>query len=257
MNSMFKMRSSLFWFKPIVSVPLTIILLFVTVYLLVTNNNDLLKMWYIYSMSVLLFIRICEFIEIKYTHFLLEFCYYINILYLIFLYNNINTDYLYPILHGPLILYSIIFGDTIIPHKLSKTLTFALHTYGAIVSWKLNNPNTNVNIDFNTYFKKVYIIYLSWFLFYMFYLFNYDDTSKNTTIRYMLKLEDIRINISFLTKLNWLIGHLIIVLFCCYIGILSKYYTWFDNSMMIITISVAMYNFYKYYKKNKHLLTSI
>ena len=79
-------------------------------------------------------------------------CYYINIIAIIILTNNWNIHLIYPFLHGPFIFYSLFFKDKFMPTDLSKTTSFALHTFGTIVTnrvyWKSNFALSIQNLNF-------------------------------------------------------------------------------------------------------------
>ena len=128
---------------------------------LLGNNSSLLRLWYSVVMTILLCARSYDFRQKKYHHFLSEFCYYINFITIWYLLKNYDIKKIYPYLHGPLLLFSIVSGDAFIPHDLPRTTTFALHIFGTLITRKIySNSNYVLTMDdltwdaFQFYFVK-------------------------------------------------------------------------------------------------------
>lgn len=243
-------------FENYISIPFTITLLCLTSYIFGYGDLQIIKYWYCFSLGCFLLIRISEFVEIKYYHFLIEMCYYINIISIIIVLFDFDIKIIYPFTHGPLLLYCLIFGNAPIPDRLSRSITFVIHSYSTIVSRKIywaknfvNPPNNNLN-TFIDELKLSIIIYMIWFIFYSIYLIKYDGKS-DTMIKYMFKIEK-NSQPSLKLKLLWLLTHFVTIVLSCSFGIVAKYNYWFNNFIILIMIVSGIYNVFKYYHY-KHL----
>jgi hypothetical protein len=206
----------------------TLSILVSTGWILGNNNEKVIKYWYCVIMSLLLIIRIPDFRNKKYHHFFSEMCYFVNLLTIYFLLFNFDIKPIYPYLHGPLLFYAIFSGDAFVPNDLTKTTSFALHSFGTIISRHIYwNGNNTYNLDdFNMYSYFYYIktcmsIYLMWFIPYSFYVLWYKGKSL-TMIKYTLKLK-LDEEVKLFTKISYLIKHLIITLIIINMGIVSLY----------------------------------
>jgi hypothetical protein len=206
-------------------------------------------------MCLLLGLRISEFIEIKYHHFLIEMCYYINFITMVVVLMGWDVKIIYSFTHGPLLFYCILFGDAPIPDNLTRTLTFAIHCYSALVTRKIYWTETN-DLDqiltwdnFYSEFVLSLKIYMCWFILYSLYLIKYNGKSDNM-IRYIFKIDKQTIP-RIQTKLLYLLTHFCAIVTTCSFGILFRYNYWVNNfvvGLMILSSLVQISRFY--YKKN-------
>jgi len=238
-------------FQNYVSVPFVVTLLCITSWVFGYGNLDLIRYWYGFSLTCLLGIRACEFIEIKYYHFLTEMCYYINVISIFVVLFDYDVRIIYPFTHGPLLLYCIMFGDAPIPDRLTRVLTYVIHSYSALVSrkiyWTKNYDNPPIN-NFNSFMGELKMstkIYLIWFITYSIYLIWYNGES-DTMIKYIFKFEkntkpDLKL------KLLWLGIHFIVILLGCCFGIISKYNYWFNLFIILVLFAFSIYNTGKFY----------
>lgn len=249
-----KPRSNKKIFQNYVSIPLVITLLCITSWIFGYGNLDLIRYWYVISLGCLIVIRTIEFVEIKYYHFLTEMCYYINIISIIVVLFDFDIKLIYPFTHGPLLLYCIVFGDAPIPERLTRVLTFVIHSYSALVSRKIywskkNNYLLETN-NSNTFIHELsnsMAIYFVWFIIYSIYLLKYNGKST-TMIKYMFKI-DKNVQPSLKLKLVWLAIHFITILLTCSFGIVTKYNYWFNNFVIIIMLASGIYHTGKFYYK--------
>lgn len=102
-------------FKKYISIPFVIVLMCITSWIFGYGNIDLIRYWYVISLTCLLGIRISEFVEIKYNHFLVEMCYYINLISIVVVLFDFDTTIIYPFTYGPLLFSCIFFHDAPIP----------------------------------------------------------------------------------------------------------------------------------------------
>jgi len=248
-----KPKSNKKMFQNYVSIPLVITLLCITSWIFGFGNLTLIRYWYVISLGCLIGIRAVEFVEIKYYHFLTEMCYYINVISIIVVLFDLDIKLIYPFTHGPLLLYCIIFGDAPIPDRLTRVLTFVIHSYSALVSRKIywsknyylleiNNLDTFINE-----IKQSITIYLIWFIVYSVYLLKYNGRS-NTMIKYMFKI-DKNTQPSLQLKLLWLATHFVTIIITCSFGIITKYNYWLNNFVIIIMLLSGIYHIGKFYYK--------
>ena len=240
-------------FQNYVSIPFVITLLCITSWVFGTGNIQLIRYWYVFSLACLLGIRAIEFVEIKYYHFLTEMCYFINIFSMWVILFDYDIRIICPFTHGPLLLYCIVFGDAPIPDRLTRVLTFTIHSYSALVSrkiyWASNyiNPPIN-NVDtFGNELTEAMKIYLVWFIIYSIYLLKYNGKS-DTMIKYMFKI-DKNTQPSLKLKLLWLLTHFTTIILTCSFGIIAKYNYWFNNFVIIAMLLSGIYNTGKFYYK--------
>lgn len=254
-----KARSNKKIFQNYISIPFVITLLCVTSWVFGTGDIQLIRYWYVFSLTCLLGIRAMEFVEIKYYHFLTEMCYFINLVSMWVILFDFDIKLIYPFTHGPLLLYCIAFGDAPIPDRLTRVLTFTIHSYSALVSrkifWTNNYANPPIN-NLNTFGEELVgaiKIYLVWFIIYSIYLIGYNGKS-DTMIKYMFKI-DKNTQPSLGLKLLWLGSHFIAIVITCSFGIITKYNYWFNIFVIGLMLSSSLYHLGKFYynqlNKNK------
>lgn len=219
----------------------------VTCWLFGLSNSNLLVYWYSSIMPLLLLIRIPDFIRNKTYHYFYEMCYYVNIVTILVLLNKWNIYLIYPFLHGPFICYSLTFKDKFITTDIPKTTSFALHTFGTIVSkrvyWNSNFALDIQKLNINSYFayiKPVMLLYFTWLIPYSIYLFFYKG-NKMTSIKYYAKLKDDE-HPKNITKFNYLLIHLLLVFLTTSLGILLMHHETLDNFMCSMQILSGIYN---------------
>ena len=113
------------------------VFLSITAWLLGNANLNLLKYWYCLLMPILIIMRIPDFIKKKYYHYFFELCYFLNILTIFILLGNADLKITYPFLHGTFICYSLFMKDKFMFDDLSSTTSFALHSFGTIITNKI------------------------------------------------------------------------------------------------------------------------
>lgn len=248
-----KIKSNKKIFKNYYSIPFVITLMCITSWIFGTGNINLIRYWYVISMCILLGLRISEFVEIKYHHFLVEMCYYINILTMIVVFLGLNVELVYPFTHGPLLFYCIIFGDAPIPDRLSRVLTFSIHCYSALVTRKiywLKNYDFELHLTWENFLSEFFmslLIYFVWFILYSVYLLKYNGKSDNM-IKYIFKI-DRQTTPSIWTKLLYLTTHFSAVMITCGLGILFRYNYWLNNFVVFVMIISSVYQTGKFYYK--------
>jgi hypothetical protein len=260
-SNIIKLKSNKKIFQNYFSVPFVITLLCITSWVFGYGDLTLIRYWYTISLGCLIGIRAVEFVEIKYYHFLTEMCYYINVISIIVVLFDLDIKLIYPFTHGPLLLYCIIFGDAPIPDRLTRVLTFVIHSYSALVSrkiyWTKNYYLLEINnlISFETFINEIkqsIAIYLVWFIVYSIYLLKYSGKS-NTMIKYMFNI-DKNTQPSIKLKLLWLATHFVTIILTCSFGIITKYNYWSNNFVIIIMLLSGIYHtgkfYYKQFEKN-------
>ena len=230
----------------------SICILVATGWILGHNNDLLVKYWYVLIMSLLLAIRIPDFKQKKYHHFFSEMCYFVNLLAIYFLLIDYDIKLIYPYLHGPLLLYAIFTGDAFIPHDLSKTTSFALHSFGTIITrhlyWNGNHFLSLNDFTLDSYFHSLKLcvgIYFLWCIPYSFYVFSYRGKSL-TMIKYTLKLKE-NDDVSFTTKISYLFKHMILTILAISIGIVLMHWYELDNLMCGLQLCCGIIQGSSYY----------
>jgi hypothetical protein len=237
------------------------VLCIATSWLLGKNDHYTLKYWFAIIMGCLLLIRIPDFKKKKYHHFFAELCYYVNVLTMIILLTNIDIRYIFPFLHGPLLIYAVFSGDAFIPHSMPRSTSFALHTFGTVVSRRLlwtGDSSMLLNFDdlfagtYWTYLQTSIIIYLGWFIPYTCYVFWYNGTSM-TMLKYAQKL-DIKDQVSTGAKVIYLVKHMILTIIAVSIGIILMHNWILDYIVVAIQIiSGFVQGGYYYYSGGKKM----
>jgi hypothetical protein len=236
----------------------SICVLVATGWILGHDDHLIIKYWYALIMSLLLIIRIPDFKRKKYHHFLSELCYFVNLSAIYFMIMDFDLKPIYPYLHGPLLLYAIMSGDAFIPHDLPKTTSFALHSFGTIVTrhlyhnqdslLTLNELTTGAFIHYLTICVGIYFI---WFLPYSCYVFWYKGKSL-TMIKYTLKLKEDD-SVTFLTKVSYLLRHMILTTISISIGIFLMHTEQMDNFMCVMQLCSGIIQGSYYYANGKKL----
>jgi len=222
------------------------------------NDNSLLKYWYAVIMSLLIILRIPDFKQRKYHHFFSELCYFVNILAIYFLLMNLDLKPIYPYLHGPLLMYAVFSGDAFIPHDLSKTTSFALHSFGTIVTRHLywNGAEIlsldNLTLDSYLHYLKICAgIYFLWFVPYSCYVFWYKGKSL-TMIKYTLKLKEDD-TVTFMIKVSYLFKHMILTMFAISVGVVLMHWHVLDNLMCGMQLCSGIIQGSYYYANGKKI----
>lgn len=253
--------SKKYTFKEYVSYMFLNVLNLVTVWLLGKNDHYTLRYWFAIIMACLLIIRVPDFQKRKYHHFFAEMCYFINFVTMFVLLKNEDIRCVFPFLHGPLLLYAIFSGDAFVPHNLPRSTSFALHTFGTVVSRKIlwsGDPSLLLSLDdlyagsYWIYIKGCAITYLLWFVPYSIYVFWYKGTSM-TMIKYTKKL-NIDNDVSNYEKNIYLLKHAILTFISVSFGIVLMHCRILDNIMVgLQIISGLVQGGYYYYSDGKKL----
>lgn len=212
-------------------------MLITTVWLMGKSNIYLIKCWFAILLSILLTCRIVEYIRSDQYHFLAELCYYINVITIIMVNTDIDIRYIYPFHHGPLLLFCILFRDAFIPHSLPRTISFAIHTFGTIITRKIYwSESSDLWLNEITWESYIYFltrsmaIYMIWFIPYAIYILTYSG-KKITMITYRLRLSNEKIDKN--TRILYLLAHLVGILIALSMGIFLMH-NWILNYIAII-----------------------
>ena len=252
-NATTKLTTNKKLFKNHYSVPFVVSLMCITSWIFGNGDINYIKIWYFISMCLLLGLRISEFVEIKYHHFLVEMCYYINVLTMFIVLLDYDVTIIYPFTHGPLLFYCILFGDAPIPDRLTRTLTFVIHCYSALVTRKIywtKNYGIEHHLTWNKFiseFMTAFSIYMIWFTIYTIYLIKYNGKS-DTMIKYIFKI-DKNIIPSMSTKIIYLLTHFICIMLTCSFGIMFRYNYFINNFVVGLMLLSSAYQTGKYYYK--------
>lgn len=225
-----------------------------------SNDHKLLRNWYMFTMLTLFGTRLYSFYRKNYILYLLEMCYMINLASMFSIFFNVGVEYLYPFLHGPLIAYSLFYGDALIVHDLDKTTSLAIHSFGAIITRRLYwQGDQNVLLTLNdltieSFYKKMVIsmaIYFLWAIPYCaFYLFPFDGEGYSM-VRYVARLKKDE-PVSFTAKCKYIFWHMIYVSAALVVGNLSMF-CWQLDYLLVITqvMSGIIHGGWHYYKDHK------
>lgn len=227
------------------SITIITIFLTITAWLLGNANLNLLKYWYCFMMSILLIIRIPDFIKKNCYHYFFELCYFLNILTIFILLLNSNLKLTYPFLHGTFICYSLFMKDKFIFDDLSSTTSFALHSFGTIITKKIywNNINTlsfsELTLKSYLYYLKLStLIYLTWLMPYCIYAFLYNGNSI-TSIKHCNRLKSNE-HPSLLHKIYYVLVHMLLVFISVSIGIIMMHSYLLDNIFCSIQVLTSL-----------------
>lgn len=221
-----------------------------TSWVLATNDHQLIKWWSVAFFVILCGTRFYSFYRKDYLFFLLEMCYTANLASIICIATECDLKLIYPFMHGPLMAYSLVYGDAIILHDLDKTTSYAVHTFGSVVTrrlyWNGDSTQTLSLADmtlssFFGYFKTSYLLYLGWAIPYaMFYLFPFDGEGI-TMARYVYRLgpKDI---LTLEQKIKYITGHMFFVGLTLAVGVFSMYYWQFNYFMVFSQIVSGIIN---------------
>ena len=224
------------------------------------DDHNLLKLWYVFTMFTLFCTRICSFYRKDYMLYLLEMCYVVNIVSMFSVYFNVGIEYVYPFLHGPLIAYSLFYGDALIVHDLDKTTSLAIHAFGAVITRRLYWQGDIITIrslnllsieSFSKDMLTSFVCYLFWAIPYvLLYLLPYNG-NKQTMIKYVAKLKNNDI-VTFQMKMQYIFWHMIYVMGALIIGNLTMY-CWQLDYLLIFTqvLSGIIHGGWYYYKEHK------
>lgn len=231
-----------------------------TAWLCGSNNHTYLRYWYVFTMATLFITRIYSFYRKNYLLYLYELCYAVNIVSMFSVYLNIGIEYVYPFLHGPLIAYSLFFGDALILHDLDKTTSLAVHCFGAIITRRLYwHGDEKLTLEFSdltleSFKQKMLISFLCYsiwaFLYSVFFLFPYNGQGL-TMVRYVARLEKYE-KIPNFTKIKYIFYHMIYSFCALIIGNLSMYIWQLDYLLITIQIISGIgHGGWYYYKEHK------
>ena len=235
-----------------------------TVWLCGYNDQKLLKYWFVFTLSTMLITRIYSFYRKGYLLFMLEFCYAVNIASMFLIFFDFGLVWIYPFLHGPLMLFSLLSGDALILHDLDKSTSFAVHVFGSVITRRLywNGPIGNsINmsiISANLVFTQLIVLiglYMCWLVPYtIFYMIPYNGPRLNM-IKYMEKIKNNN-EVTFKMKMIYIIKHAVGVIFGLMIGIFSMYCWQFNSVTVALQISAGIiHGGWYYYKEHKFKLS--
>lgn len=238
-----------------------LVLIVATGWILGKNDHDIIKYWFVTVMPMLLIMRIPDFLKRGYHHFLVEMCYYVNVMSVFFILFNFDIRYIFPFLHGPLMVYSIVAGDAFVPHDLSKTTSFAIHSFGTVISRRLYwSSADNIVLTFNDltfdtfthYLQYCVAMYLCWMIPYFWYLLKYKGKSL-TMIRHTLKLKD-QDHISTFKKAKYLFSHALSTILTLMFGIVLMHVWQLDYAMVCVQLLSGLIQGSWYYYSCGHRL---
>lgn len=225
-----------------------------------SNDHALLRTWFTFTMITLFVTRLYSFYKKGYLLYLWEMCYFVNLVSIPMIYNDIGMNYIYPFLHGPLIAYSLIFGDALILHDLDKTTSLAIHSFGAIITRRLywqGDQSLILSLEDLTLesFGQQMLVsigcYLLWVIPYcIFYLFPFNG-SGHTMIRYTTRLDENGI-VTTIMKAKYIVLHMLLVVLALLMGNLAMYIWQFDYVLIISQIICGViHGGWHYYKEHK------
>lgn len=229
-----KAKSNSMFSKDTLTYTFSMALFGTTIWMCAHNDHEMLKWWYIIVMSLLLIIRVPNFFKRKWHHYLYEMCYFANI----YAFFNIGTDRdikkVFPLLHGPLMLYAITFKDAFIPHNLPRSTSYALHSLGTFISRRLywyGNDTLQLSDltlgSFTGYAFSGLKFYLMWFIPYAVIVLTYNGYSM-TLCREIFRLgKDEKIPLEI--KLQYLFGHFTKIMISICIGVILMHCNFLDN----------------------------
>jgi uncharacterized membrane protein SpoIIM required for sporulation len=205
------------------------------VWFLAYDDHVLIKYWYSSILVPLLSFRTVSFVKKRMQFYLIEMCYFINVLTLYVINSGRDIRVVYPFLHGPLAFYTLVYGDALIYSDLAKSTTFAIHSGGSVVSRRLywnGDPALILTLkdftidSFNTHFKSCVFIYFCWAIPYYIWFFSTDDDYINMAkYTFGLKATDV---VPFYLKLKYVVLHFLCVSVTLAIGIFSMHCEYFN-----------------------------
>jgi hypothetical protein len=160
-----------------------------------------------YSIVLIIFV-LCRFIYYRYMrwhYFLLDFCYWANLMLLVFLWIYPTSEFLfistYAFSMGPLLIAVPIFRNSMVLHSLEKLTSVYIHIAPGLVMWSIRYnkcdkwPLTESTPSLYNYIKNTAILYLIWAVIYYFIIFKLTlercNKKKNTTMfGYLLDNKD-------------------------------------------------------------------
>uniref|UniRef100_A0A6C0EBC3 Glycerophosphocholine acyltransferase 1 n=1 Tax=viral metagenome TaxID=1070528 RepID=A0A6C0EBC3_9ZZZZ len=220
-----------------------------TGFIIGNNNHDLIRLWFCTVMTFLLVLRIIEYFKRDFHHYLIEFCYYVNWLTILFVSLNLDIRYIYPLIHGPLVIYAIVSKDAIVPMSLTKTTSYAIHAFASIMTRRLYWYSHLVNNSYDSYlfwFTCSFGIYLCWYIPYCYYVMK-----NNTQHACMIKWyngKDNNWEPAFIDRLFYLLRHMFGITIGIIIGTFMMYHEYINISLIVLQLLTGMYYGNKYYK---------
>lgn len=220
-----------------------------------TQNIFALRILFPIVSIIMMLHRIYEFCFIKKCPlFLMEFCYVIWIWSVVIISMNADVRYIYPFLHGPLILFTALDGEPYIFNNMNKITSVMLHNFAAVIVcvMYLNSNNfeqlDKLHSNFLHYFKYCMIIFGSWFVPFSVFLFVYNGTAK-TLLRHKFvsnKDQPTPFNI----KITYFFCYLIVMVGTISFGIVSMHCIQLSYTMMLISLTSIIVNTSWYYYSN-------
>lgn len=231
-----------------------------------SNNHNLLKKWYIFTMVTLFGTRLYSFYRKNYLLYLFEMCYIVNLASMFSVFFDVGLEYVYPFLHGPLIGYSLVYNDALIMHDLDRTTSLAIHAFGAIVTrrlyWQgdLRIVQSFSDLTISLFFRKMLISMCCYFLWAIpyctLYLFPF-NCEGNTMIRYVGRLNKDDI-VTKSMKIQYIFWHMVYVFIALVVGNLTIYCWQLDYALIIAQImSGIIHGGWYYYKDHKFKFTEV
>ena len=176
--------------------------------------------YYIYYSVVIFILVLCRFIYYRWLHwhyFLLDFCYWANLIILVFLWWLPTSEFLfissYAFSMGPLLLAIPIFRNSMVIHSLDKITSVFLHLAPGYTLWGIRNHSCGENWavarsipSFYVYLLYPSVLYLVWAIVYYLIIFKlaYQRCEKkNNLTLFKYHLEDKK---SFFYKLSGSFG---------------------------------------------------
>lgn len=139
--------------------------------------------YYIICAIILVPARFINYRIQKYHYFLLDFCYYANILQVIYLYFYSSSQLLFNISFafacGPLLISIPLFSNSFVPHSVDKMTSLVIHLLPAITLWAIKSADCPVFLesmkplnfqDFYLYSVGMYLIWIVPYYLVMFWL---------------------------------------------------------------------------------------
>lgn len=212
---------------------------------LADNDHFLIKCWYTFEITSLMLFRSISFVRKNLQCFLLEMCYFMTALSLYIILTDQDIKIIYPFIHGPLALYTLVYGDALNFSDLAKSTTFALHSGGGIVTRRLywnGNQSLILSLSDLTYesFKNRFVnclkLYFMWAIPYYIWLF-FTNWKLINMAKYTFGIAPEN-DVHFLLKIKYCALHFFAISLALCIGILSmhvKYLNYFIVTCQIVS----------------------
>jgi hypothetical protein len=195
--------------------------------------------------------RVYEFFIVKKCPlFFLELCYFVWVWSVVVIAMGANVRYIYPFIHGPLILFTLIDGEAYVFDSMNKVTSVMLHNFSSVVVCTMYvNSNDFAGMEklsdnFLYYFTYSIAIFGTWYIPYSIHLFCYHGTGK-TLLRHKF-VSDKTKPTPLKLKIIYCICYLVAMIGAICFGIVSMHciiltYTMISASLISIIFHTSWY----------------